>query len=67
MGTVKKIKAKNLYFVTPQLRGLIVIPDLTRLGEASGVAWVGNPEKSILDSRFRGNDSIDAHNLLPCS
>ena len=23
---------------------LAVIPDLTRLGEASGVAWVGNPD-----------------------
>jgi len=24
---------------------LLVIPDLTRLGEASGAAWVGNLEK----------------------
>jgi len=23
---------------------VFVIPDLTRLGEASGAAWVGNPE-----------------------
>jgi len=36
----------------PQLRGLIVIPDL-----------IGNPEKSMLDSRFRGNDSVEVHNL----
>jgi len=36
----------------PQLCGLIVIPDL-----------IGNPEKSMLDSRFRGNDSVKIHNL----
>ena len=38
--------------VTPQLRGVFVIPDL-----------IGNPEKSMLDSRFRGNDSIEVRSL----
>ena len=39
-----------------------VIPDLTRLGGASGEAWVGNPSATgglKLDSRFRGNDSTE--------
>ena len=36
----------------PQSCGVIVIPDL-----------IGNPEKSMLDSRFRGNDSIEVRNL----
>jgi hypothetical protein len=38
--------------VMPQSCGVIVIPDL-----------IGNPEKSMLDSRFRGNDSIEVRNL----
>ena len=38
--------------VMPQSCGVIVIPDL-----------IGNPEKSMLDSRFRGNDSIEVHSL----
>jgi len=39
---------------------LIVIPDLMLLCEVKlrYEARVGNPEKSMLDSRFRGNDSI---------
>ena len=30
---------------------------------ADRVKLDGNPEKSMLDSRFRGNDSIEVHNL----
>ena len=47
--------AKNVLVFTCRVTsacGVIVIPDL-----------IGNPEKSMLDSRFRGNDSLEVRNL----
>ena len=32
-------------------------------GFAKAGARVGNQEESMLDSRFRGNDSVEVHNL----